>query len=108
MTAYRLGLDKQKMDRDDIRKYFSQASSLYNPELSTGLNLRRTLKARIDEEKAQDPQWIEVELGTATFYEGLIEKLEALKEDGLINADATIPSMYASKAFSAFQGKYMF
>jgi hypothetical protein len=105
MTAYRLDLENQKMSRDQIRQFFSQAHYLHDPTSSSGPDLRRALKIRVDEAIAEDPQYIEVELELANIYGSLITAIEDRQQDGRIGADVEIPLMHSAKASMAFRCK---
>jgi hypothetical protein len=105
ITSYRLGMEHQKMSRKEIRNLFGQANSRYVPVTSGGMNLKQTLKMRVDEAKVEDPQFIEVEVELARIYEGIISTIEDMRDDGRIEADTKIPSMHAVQASTTLRGK---
>jgi hypothetical protein len=95
------------MSRDEIRRFFGQARFAYDSTTSTAPDLRRSLKIRVDEAKVEDPQFIEVEVELARIYESLGTKIQALKDNGQIDAAVAIPLSHASKASTIFHGEFV-
>jgi hypothetical protein len=106
LTAYRLGIE-QPMSRKDIRDIFGQANSRYIAEAPGDMDLRQTLRMRVDRAKLEDPQFIEVEVELASISERIISTIKILRGDGRIEADMNIPSMRTPQAFiTALRGKF--
>lgn len=103
ITAARLGSTHHTMTREQIREYWGETSLRYQSDTTTE-DIQHILKARVDELKQEDAQYIEIEVSLQEHLKRLQTRLTlVLSSSDVDKADFTIPPLHSYGVIDAYK-----